>query len=120
MMERPDAIAVLEGMHHLNLKMLDFEEFRRCRTAAGQYRKKAEALQAAISALEDLEELDRNKAKARKTLTALRRCHDYPELCDGCPYRDATITACGEQLDYDIEELLAAAYEEGGENDEQS
>ena len=52
MMERPDAIAVLEGMHHLNLKMLDFEEFRRCRTAAGQYRKKAEALQAAISALE--------------------------------------------------------------------
>ena len=114
MMERPDAIAVLEGMHHLNLKMLDFEEFRRCRTAAGQYRKKA------ISALEELEELERNKAKARKTLTALRRCHDYPELCDGCPYRDATITACGEQLDYDIEELLAAAYEEGGENDEQS
>ena len=85
-----------------------------------QYRKKAEALQAAISALEELEELERNKAKARKTLTALRRCHDYPELCDGCPYRDATITACGEQLDYDIEELLAAAYEEGGENDEQS
>lgn len=40
MMERPDAIAVLEGMHHLNLKMLDFEEFRRCRTAAGQYRKR--------------------------------------------------------------------------------
>ncbi len=84
-MERPDAIAVLEGMHHLNLKMLDFEEFRRCRTAAGQYRKKAEALQAAISALEELEELERNKAKARKTLTALRRCHDYPELCVWSP-----------------------------------
>ena len=81
MMERPDAIAVLEGMHHLNLKMLDFEEFRRCRTAAGQYRKKAEALQAAISALEELEELDKALSLLRERLPKGRRLWCRYGLC---------------------------------------
>lgn len=117
MMRMHDAAETLRDMHQHELGMQTLAEFKGYDKVAGQYREKAEALQTGISALEGLE---RNKAKARKTLTALRRCHDYPELCDGCPYRDATITACGEQLDYDIEELLAAAYEEGGENDEQS
>lgn len=119
-MDMRDAIKTLGDMYQHELSMSVFAESQERGNIADMYYKKAKALQLAISALEELEELERNKAKARKTLTALRRCHDYPELCDGCPYRDATITACGEQLDYDIEELLAAAYEEGGENDEQS
>ena len=113
MMERLDAIAVLEEMHQHEFGMQTLAESKGYDNIAGQYREKAESLQLAISVLE---ELGRNRDKARKVLTALRRCHNYPELCDGCPYRDATITACGEQLDHDIEELLVAAYLEGGED----
>lgn len=89
MMERLDAVAVLTGMHHLNLKMLDFEEFRRCSTAARQYREKAEALQTSISVLEELE---RNRAKARKVLMALRRCRVRPMDCNGCTLEGALST----------------------------
>lgn len=117
MMERLDAIAVLQGMHKKEFSLQTFAESNGNYTAEWYHSERAEALQVAIDVLETLE---RNKAKAGKVLTALRRCYDYPERCYGCPYHDDTNPACGRQMDDDIEELLAVAYEEWGENDEQS
>lgn len=116
MMKRPDAIAVLLGMHQLNLRMLELAEFKKCHTVAGPYRKKAEALQTAISALE---ELRRNRDKARKVLTALRLYRTDPPGCSSCPYQGDSFPACTKRMSDDVEELLVAAYLEGGENDEQ-
>lgn len=117
MMSMHDAIKMLERMHQHELTMLAFAEFRKCHNIAGPYREKAEALQVAIAVLETL---NAYKAEAVEVLKALRICRARPMDCDSCPYQDGSISVCAEQMADDIEELLVAAYAEGGENDEQS
>lgn len=115
-MDMRDAIKTLGDMYQHELSMSVFAESQERGNIADMYYKKAKALQLAISVLEALE---RNRAKAVNVLAALRRCYDYPERCYGCPYHDDTNPACGRQMDDDIEKILAATYEEWGENDDE-
>lgn len=116
MMKIPDIIRQMDDMteHFKSCIQLEsrFSDLDRVKT----YDANVEALRAAISVLETL---NLHKAKAVNVLAALRRCYDYPERCYGCPYHDDTNPACGRQMDDDIEKILAATYEEWGENDDE-
>ena len=68
---------------------------------------------------DELEELERNKAKAEKILEAFRCCRPCPMDCGSCPYQGDSFPSCAKRMDDDIEELLVAAYAEGGESNEQ-
>ena len=116
MMRMHDAAETLRDMHQHELGMQTLAEFKGYDKVAGQYCEKAEALQTGISALEGLE---RNKAKAEKILEAFRCCRPCPMDCGSCPYQGDSFPSCAKRMDDDIEELLVAAYAEGGESNEQ-
>lgn len=96
MMERLDAIAVLQGMHKKEFSLQTFAESNGNYTAEWYHSERAEALQVAISILEML---NQNKCKAEDAVKAL-------QICFG--------------LAQDIERLLTLAYLQGGGDDEQS
>ena len=117
MMNMRDAIKRLGPVYQHELSMSAFAESKGFGNIAGQYREKAEALQLAKAALKTL---SLYKAKADNVMGALHICRANPRDCGSCPYQDGTITVCAERMDDDIEELLAAAYLQGGGDDEQS
>lgn len=117
MMNMRDAIKRLGPVYQHELSMSAFAESKGCDNIAGRYRERAEALQTAIAVLKML---SLYKAKADNVMGALRICRANPRDCGSCPYQDGTITVCADRMDDDIEELLVAAYAEGGDSDEQS
>lgn len=116
MMERLDAIAVLQGMHKKEFSLQTFAESNGNYTAEWYHSERAEALQLAISVLEALE---RNRAKAADVARAIRICRGeiLSDDCGECPYyedcRDGT-----HKLDLDIESLLVEVCLQGGDCDE--
>ena len=110
-MERLDAIAVLQGMHKKEFSLQTFAESNGNYTAEWYHSERAEALQTAIAVLKML---SLYKAKADNVMGALRICRANPRDCGSCPYQDGTITVCADRMDDNIEELLVAAYAEGG------
>lgn len=71
MMERLDAIAVLQGMHKKEFSLQTFAESNGNYTAEWYHSERAEALQVAISILEML---NQNKCKAEDAVKALQIC----------------------------------------------
>lgn len=115
-MERPDAIAVLEGMHQHEFGMQTLAESKGYDNVAGQYREKAEALQLAISVLKTLE---LNRADAKDAVKSARFCCSLisADECEDCPFFDPGDPYgmdCEFRRDQEVERLLALAYLQGG------
>ena len=115
MMKMLDVIRRLESLEEYLSEDIPTEA-RHDDEETAEYRKDVEALSAAIDVLELL---NRYKAEADKALRALRFCRTDPMDCGSCPYQDGTITVCADRMDDNIEELLVAAYAEGGESDDE-
>jgi hypothetical protein len=117
MMERLDAIAVLQGMHKKEFSLQTFAESNGNYTAEWYHSERAEALQVAISILEML---NQNKCKAEDAVKALQICFGpgtWEEICPKCSYYDSAIPCSAEDLalrNQDIARLLTLAYLQGG------
>ena len=98
MMERLDAIAVLQGMHKKEFSLQTFAESNGNYTAEWYHSERAEALQVAISILEML---NQNKCKAEDAVKALQICFGpgtWEEICPKCSYYDSAIPCSAEDL----------------------
>ena len=118
MMERLDAIAVLQGMHKKEFSLQTFAESNGNYTAEWYHSERAEALQLAISVLEALE---RNRAKAAKIITAERICYaPYPlQDCKKCPYCGDYGCCQNRSMDKEIVEILTQAYLQGDDDEQE-
>lgn len=110
MMKMLDVIRQLESLEEYLSEDIPTEA-RRDDEETAEYRKDVEALRTAIAVLGTL---NLYKAEAEKALRALRAFRACPEDCGSCPYQGDSFPVCTKQTDDDIEELLAAAYLEGG------